>query len=342
MAIYPSPGQLVDDTLALGAAACFMSLPWWAQLDPPTGFSANARWVARHMRAVHGALTFLRGRRHAIVMTNTMTIPSLAVAARLARLPHLWMVHEFGIRDHGLEFPLGYARTMRLISSLSQTVICCSRAVEESLRDVCPSMKTRVIYYGIESPELGFRPRGRGSLHAVLVGRFSESKGQRIAVEALALARRQGADLALTLVGSGEASEVERLANALGVERYVRCRPHTPTPIDVWREADVALMCSRDEAFGRVTVEAMRASLPVCGADSGGTREIVIDGVNGLLFPPGDSRSLASKLVRLASDEVLRGRLAEGAARSTARFGVDRYRQELREAVLIAGSRSRL
>ena len=112
------------------------------------------------------------------------------------------------------------------------------------------------------------------------------------------------------------------------------CRPRTGEPVKVWQEADVALMCSRAEAFGRVTVEAMKASLPVCGTDSGGTPEIVIDGVNGLLFEPGSSASLASALVRLEADENFRETLARGAARTGTTYSMDRFSDEFRSLIL--------
>ncbi len=78
----------------------------------------------------------------------------------------------------------------------------------------------------------------------------------------------------------------------------------------------------------------MKASLlPVCGAKSGGTRHIVIDGVNGLLFEPGNSASLAAALVRLEADETLRETLARGAAQTGATYSTERFRQEFRPLI---------
>ena len=50
------------------------------------------------------------------------------------------------------------------------------------------------------------------------------------------------------------------------------------------QEARALLMCSKNEAQGRVTVEAMFYGVPVIGLNSGGTREIIYDGKNGFLF----------------------------------------------------------
>jgi glycosyltransferase involved in cell wall biosynthesis len=88
-------------------------------------------------------------------------------------------------------------------------------------------------------------------------------------------------------------------------------------------------MCSDAEAFGRVTVEAMRAGLPVCGTDAGGTPEIIDPGVNGLLSPAGDADALAANLMALESDEDLRRSLAVRAMETARPFRRDRYGDEL-------------
>ena len=106
-----------------------------------------------------------------MVLTNTMIIPSHAVAAKLLGIPHYWMVREFGRDDHRLRFLLGYRRTIRLIGQLSESVICNSQAVEKSLLAVDPKMRTYVIYPVVDTP-LGTPPeRHPGEpMRVVLVG----------------------------------------------------------------------------------------------------------------------------------------------------------------------------
>ena len=70
-------------------------------------------------------------------------------------------------------------------------------------------------------------------------------------------------------------------------------------------------MCSRAEAFGRVTVEAMKLGLPVIGAARGATPELVRDGWNGLLYAHGDANELAGKIDR--SIATARGDSGSGA-----------------------------
>ena len=63
------------------------------------------------------------------------------------------------------------------------------------------------------------------------------------------------------------------------------------------------------EAFGMVLLEAMASETPPIGSTAGGIPDIIIDGVNGLLFRKGDWKDLASKLLMLIADKNLRNKL---------------------------------
>ncbi len=265
-----------------------------------------------------------------MVISNTMVIPSHAVAAKLLGIPHFWMVHEFGKDDHWFRFLFGDRKTIRLIGWLSESVICNSQAVERALLAHDPNMKTHVVYPVVETP-LGTPPeRHPGEpMRVVLVGHFFKSKGQHVAVEAIAIARRAGVELELSLVGPGDPEPVRKLARTLDVADLVQIHGQTDDVGPYWAAAHVALMCSDCEAFGRVTVEAMRAGLPVCGTNTGGTLEIIDPGVNGLLSPPRDATALARNLILLESDEGLRRRLADRAITAALRFERRRHDNEL-------------
>ena len=64
-------------------------------------------------------------------------------------------------------------------------------------------------------------------------------------------------------------------------------------------EYDILLMCSRSEAFGRVTVEAFLSNVNVIGASSGGTSEIMLDMKHGMTYEHGNHAQLASKILFL-------------------------------------------
>jgi glycosyltransferase involved in cell wall biosynthesis/GT2 family glycosyltransferase len=95
-----------------------------------------------------------------------------------------------------------------------------------------------------------------------------------------------------------------------------------------YRACDLFVAPSRFESFGLVFLEAMREGKPVIGCHAGGMPEVVADGVNGILVPPGDSDALAAAILRLAADAPLRAAMgAAGRARFLARFSAQRMAQ---------------
>jgi glycosyltransferase involved in cell wall biosynthesis len=334
--VYPWKGSLAAECERHGIRTKVAWIPCWAFLErwPTPRIEALIAAVPRGALLLLGIVqaVFLLVRiRPAMVLSNTMIIPSHAIAAKLLGIPHCWMVHEFGRGDHRLRFLLGYRRTIRLIGGLSESVICNSQAVEKALLAIDPKMRTHVVYPVIDAPPATPPERQpREPLRVVLVGRFAHTKGQHVAVEAVAIARKAGVDIELALVGAGNHKPIRDLARRLGVEDLVSFHGPTRDVGRYWSAAHVGLMCSECEAFGLVTVEAMRAGLPVCGTNTGGTPEIVEPGVNGLLSPSGDSAALAANLMTLESDEDLRRRLALGAVETAQRFHRDhRYGDEL-------------
>lgn len=80
---------------------------------------------------------------------------------------------------------------------------------------------------------------------------------------------------------------------------------------ELYRSCDIFVAPSRYESFGIIFIEAMAFGKPLVGADVGGIPEILQDGVNGLLFKPGDSSDLIEKLDALIGDEAARTRMGE-------------------------------
>lgn len=121
----------------------------------------------------------------------------------------------------------------------------------------------------------------------------------------------------LHLVGCGTLVDV--------VERLVAELPERTRWSPVLAAGDVAaalddawalVLPSRSEGLGRVVIEAFCRGRPVVATSVGGIRDLVEDGVNGLLVPAGDTAALAAALVRLLTDRALAERLAEDARRS--------------------------
>jgi glycosyltransferase involved in cell wall biosynthesis len=112
---------------------------------------------------------------------------------------------------------------------------------------------------------------------------------------------------------------------AEGVLGRVHFTGFLANPFPVMEAADIVLVCSRKEGFGRVAVEAMRLGKPVVAAASGAILELVEDGFNGLLYTPGDHQVLADKLLNLLQSRSLRTKLGENGRRSVQRFSLSTF-----------------
>jgi glycosyltransferase involved in cell wall biosynthesis len=93
-------------------------------------------------------------------------------------------------------------------------------------------------------------------------------------------------------------------------------------------------MCSRCEAFGRVTVEAMKLGLPVIAANTGGSPELVQHGINGLLYEWGNPLDLAKQILKIISESENYARMSWHATSfANTRFSATTHAQGLQSAI---------
>lgn len=167
---------------------------------------------------------------------------------------------------------------------------------------------------------------GPADVLAVWVGRFVPEKDPLAAV---ALARQLSSsvsELRMAMIGDGPLKEeAARAAEGFGNVTMSPARADSPSAIAA---ADVVVSTSRTEGAPGVFVEALLAGVPVVTPDSGGVRDVVTDGENGIVVPPGDLDALAEAVSSLALDPLLRSRLADGATRDGAAFDIRRISDE--------------
>jgi glycosyltransferase involved in cell wall biosynthesis len=156
----------------------------------------------------------------------------------------------------------------------------------------------------------------------VAAGRLAEAKRYDDLIRAFALVARARPDWSLRLYGTGaKRAELEALITALGVGGNVTLMgPVAPLEPEL-AKASVLAVTSTMESFGMTIVEAMRAGLPVVSTDCPlGPREIVRDGVTGLLVPPRDIPAIAAALLSLAEDDDRRAAMGRAALEASERY----------------------
>jgi glycosyltransferase involved in cell wall biosynthesis len=150
-------------------------------------------------------------------------------------------------------------------------------------------------------------------------------KGLAPLLEALAKVRTERSDVELVIIGKPKSrSAIPPLIERLGLGGSVRFVSGVTTEriVELYAEAEVAVVPSLYEGFSLPAVEAMACGVPLVATTGGALPEVVgRDGESGLLVPPGDPDALAGMLLRALSDSELRARVgAAGRARALDRF----------------------
>jgi glycosyltransferase involved in cell wall biosynthesis len=297
----PSPGPLEKELekrgvfYSIGKIRSAIKSRWTVQNDVKKEIISNTGQLAELYRIIQPD----------VVISIASVIFEGAFAAKLAGIPHIWNISEYGVREHGIRFLIPEGARMDLINNYSEKVLFPSQTIREHFlgkialkkTDVLPPISADEVLNDKKIDSQVFEKND--SLKLVIAGNVVEGKGQRDAVLAVAELQRRGVDVSLVMVGPYRRTkyfrEIQRIINKNRMKN-VKILPEVESVIPIFRAADIVLMCSVFESFGRVTAEAMLCEKPVIGADSGATPELVKDGVTGFLYQPGDYRELAARI----------------------------------------------
>lgn len=175
--------------------------------------------------------------------------------------------------------------------------------------------RVEVVPNGVDLHDLGLdappqtRPRS-GPLRMLTVGRLSVEKGIE---HLLAACRLLDIDYELTIAGTGPLeADLRNAAADLPRVHFVGAVPRASLG-PLYRDHDLFVTATLNEAFALVVLEALACGLPVVGTNIDALRAVVREGENGLLVAPADPRALADAIERSARDEPLRLSLAANA-----------------------------
>ncbi len=298
--LMPGYGPLEDELSRRGVPVCV--IPYKAWIDNPNiGRRARLRKLLKNLAMTPRIAVKIMRWQCDIVYTNTISVGVGAFAAALLGRPHVWHIREFIYEDHGQVFDLGRELTLRLVDRLSQVCIVNSKAVAQKYQQFITPSKLQVVYQAVNfAPNrLTVTQPAPNHFRCVIVGAIAEGKRQEDAIRAIADLMQMGIKAELYIVGNGDLryhQYLQTIVTQNNLEKYVTFIGYVENAFGYMQSADVVLVCSRCEAFGRVTIEGMRVGKPVVGAKSGGTQELIQDGFNGFLYPVGDHKELAQKI----------------------------------------------
>jgi GalNAc-alpha-(1->4)-GalNAc-alpha-(1->3)-diNAcBac-PP-undecaprenol alpha-1,4-N-acetyl-D-galactosaminyltransferase len=232
---------------------------------------------------------------------------------------------------HGMRLPWQWDLLRRLSYRWADCLVAQS---DHALRFFSQELRGRgrVIPNPVLAPPDGvqFAPRktdlGKPYHTLIGIGSLRPVKGFDRLIEAFSRIAAKHAGWKLVIYGEGPCRpELEQQVSRLGLAHRIDLPGVTRDSHERLRDADLFVLCSRNEGFPNALAEAMACGLPVVSFDcKSGPRELIRDGIDGVLVPDNDIGALAEQFDRLMGDPSERERLAQAAPEVLQRFSSER------------------
>ncbi|MES0371596.1 MAG: glycosyltransferase family 4 protein [Mariprofundaceae bacterium] len=306
--VVPEAGELSRKAEAAGIAVHYLPMP-------KIGFrSIPALWQWR---------SWLKRESFEIVHANQSRAAFYAGCAGLGRKTKTVFHCRIAERDRRLD---------GILMRLSDAIVCNSRAVSERFEAF--TGKLQVIYNGVSSQQESVdnsEPLPEGIRLLLFVGRLSAEKQPQLALKLFEQLAGKFDDLHLALVGGDDPYNPEfskSIRESVSHSTFAS-RIHLPGAVDsvaAWyHQAELLILTSTHEGFGRVLVEAMAEGVVPIAFSVGGVPEVVEDGVQGLLVGPDDTAHMGRCVEQLLQDKPLRLQMAEKGKVRALRFSIQQH-----------------
>jgi glycosyltransferase involved in cell wall biosynthesis len=310
------------------------------QPDPDRLRSKAIRWH-QPLMAVADALALKDEFRNADIIHAAIE-PAAPLAYLLSRiLKKPYVVSVCGTYAD-LESYSPYVRWLyRLAFRHADRVAVLSKYTLKVFRRGTPNARTSIVYGGFSPPSGTRTAKTLSPERRILsVGAFKPRKGFHTLIEALGILKKNGTRFRSDIVGPIDASQardpggrmeyfqrIETRVSELGISDRVTFHGRVPEEAlrRFYSDADIFVLPSEHdgkafEGLGLVYLEALSRGVPAIGCLDSGAEDVIQDGVNGQLVPPGNPEALAGAISEILSDETVWHRLTRAAADSVERF----------------------
>ena len=247
-----------------------------------------------------------------IIHTNSSVTDFGARLAEKLDVKHVWHVREFGDADYNLEYIKGKRKTWEYMNDNSDRIVFISHSLQDYFKECVSNKKGQAIYNGISREylyERNYQDKKTG-ITFLIAGNLNRNKRQMLVLQAAnELVERGIFDFKVLIAGASSSMKDSQIYEE-ELKQYIKEKlpKHTRMlgKVEDMRQlrvsADVEIVPSNREAFGRVTIEAMFSGMPVIGSDSGANIELIQNETNGVIFENGNYHDLAEKMLLFIND----------------------------------------
>jgi glycosyltransferase involved in cell wall biosynthesis len=207
-------------------------------------------------------------------------------------------------------------RALNLLTTA--TIANCQAARDALLNDERPPVdRVHVLENGVDLNRfLAIAPVGARARYVGAVANLRPVKGLDLLVAAAIELRDEFPDVTFMVAGEGELrTGLQEQIRTGGMEGRFRLLGSQKDVPQFLAGLDVAVLPSRAEGMSNAILEYMAAGRPIVASATGATPELIRDGIEGLVVPPGDTTALVGAIRRLLTDRNLAQRLGASARR---------------------------
>jgi glycosyltransferase involved in cell wall biosynthesis len=271
------------------------------------------------LRYTREALKFskqLARQNHYDLTHSFFSVPCGYLSLKLKKkfgIPYIISLRGSDVPGYSERFTLLYKFITPIIKKIwkhADFVIANSEGLKELALKSEPAHEIGVIYNGIDIYE--FHPesalKDSSKFRIICVSRVTPRKGIRFLVQAFKTLSEKFSQVELVIIGDGnERKSLEDLARGLNLGEKVNFMGQVPHENlhEHYSKSDVFVLPSLNEGMSNTMLEALASGLPIVATDTGGTKELVTEGVNGFVVGMQDSKDLADKIEKLIEDNQL-------------------------------------
>jgi glycosyltransferase involved in cell wall biosynthesis len=321
----PSHGPLEIKLQDVGAATIIAPLNWWCSSETISNVDDIHQRYVQSFQWLYENLRQFELINPDVILTNTIVIPWGALVAHLLKRPHIWMIREFGEVDQGFKFFFPFSKIVQFTVESSDVVVTNSNAVREQLYPNHEKDIVKTIYSYIDTNNENTSESSKthsfalpNASHLAILGTVAKLKGQEDAIKAV-IELNKNRNRRAELIVAGYCAQpdfknhLQEIIDVENANNYIHIIPFQENVLPIFQASDIILVCSKIEAFGRVTLEAMQRKKAVIATNTGGTPEMIHDGKTGLLYTPGNHLQLADQIEKLLDNPEMRLKLAHNA-----------------------------